>query len=411
MDSFANWDGDVEPDCVDTNDDNDPDPDSTDCNDSNTAIYTGASESCDSTDSDCDGSLVDSFPNWDGDSEPDCVDANDDNDASPDSTDCNDNDNAVYVGASEACDSIDSDCDGSLIDGFSNYDGDTTPDCADPDDDNDGDPDSSDCNDNNSAIRTGASESCDSTDSDCDGSLIDGFANWDGDASPDCVDLDDDNDGDPDSADCSDFNSAVSHLAAETCNNIDDDCDTTIDDGFDADNDTWATCENDCNDNNSAIHPNQTDTCNGTDTDCDGAIDEDAASDGYEPNNSLGQAYYIGGDDSTATLNATFEYSDDNADWYSINTTDDTNVVCDSFGISVTMNSIPVGTDYDVYLWRNASTLLAYSEAFGNASESISWSAGCSSWGDDGGTYYVQVTRWLGWSCSDTYHLEVSNSN
>jgi hypothetical protein len=57
-----------------------------------------------------------------------------------------------------------------LVDQFSDFDGDLTPDCIDLDDDNDGDPDTSDCNDSDSAIFSGATELIDDgVDQDCDG--------------------------------------------------------------------------------------------------------------------------------------------------------------------------------------------------------------------------------------------------
>jgi hypothetical protein len=54
-------------------------------------------------------------------------------------TDCDDTDSAIFPGAEELCDTTDSDCDDSLVDGFSDYDGDLIPDCVDPDADGDGD--------------------------------------------------------------------------------------------------------------------------------------------------------------------------------------------------------------------------------------------------------------------------------
>jgi len=87
-----------------------------DCNDDpaqgGASIYPGAVESCDSIDSDCDGSFVDEFDDSDSDSDPDCTDPDDDNDGSIDSSDCAPLDDSIYPGADEICDGIDSDCDG-----------------------------------------------------------------------------------------------------------------------------------------------------------------------------------------------------------------------------------------------------------------------------------------------------------
>ncbi len=54
--------------------DGDGDPDDTDCDDTDATVYTGAPEDCDAVDSDCDGSVADEFPDYDGDDDPDCVD-------------------------------------------------------------------------------------------------------------------------------------------------------------------------------------------------------------------------------------------------------------------------------------------------------------------------------------------------
>jgi hypothetical protein len=184
-----------------------------------------------------------------------------------------------------------------------------------------------------------------------------------------------------------------------------------IDEGFDGDNDGWTTCAGDCNDGNGGIYPGALDVCDGINQDCDASVDENAALDGFEPNNSSSAAYYMAGNNTNVYLYADFQYLTDNSDWFWINTVDDTNFICDDFNIQVWLESQPTGVDYDIYLYNASLTLLASSGASGNANEHINWSPGCGSWGDDGGVYYVRVERYSGWDCSDTYYLQVLNSD
>src|SRR6185295_3637787 len=106
-----------------------------------------------------------------------------------------------------------------------------------------------------------------------------------------------------DNTDCNDNNSAVHPGATETCNSVDDDCDSQIDEGvqstFYADTDgdgygntssTTSACSapsgyvadaTDCNDANAAVNPGATEACNGVDDDCDTQVDEGVQSTFY----------------------------------------------------------------------------------------------------------------------------------
>jgi hypothetical protein len=80
--------------------------------------------------------------------------------------------------------------------------------------------------------------------------------------------------------DCNDTNLAINPSATEICNNLDDDCDTVIDEGFDIDNDGVTICQGDCDDNNALAYPGAFELCNGSDEDCDTIIDEGYDQDG-----------------------------------------------------------------------------------------------------------------------------------
>ena len=102
------------------------------------------------------------------------------------------------------------------------------------------------------------------------------------------------------SGDCDDTNAEVHPEATETCNDIDDDCDTDIDEGLfstffeDGDDDGYGNpavgvmacappegfVENsdDCDDTNSLVSPETTEVCNGIDDNCDSRVDEGVGS-------------------------------------------------------------------------------------------------------------------------------------
>ena len=299
---FADPDGDGIASCVDTDDDGDGDPDATDCAPDDPALHHGAVEACDGEDADCDGFADDGFTDTDGDGVADCVDGDDDDDGVADG-----NDRCPLVpdpeqtdtdgdGDGDACDADDDD-DG-LEDGADNCpllasldttdtDGDGAGDPCDADDDGDGAPDLSDCKPKDPTVSPGLPELCNGLDDDCDKAIDEGFADTDADGAADCIDGDDDGDGDPDEGDCAPLDAARHHAAAELCNGVDDDCDGLVDDGWpDVDGDGVADCVDadadgdgdpdatDCAPLDPKIHHNAAEVCNGKDEDCDAVADD-----------------------------------------------------------------------------------------------------------------------------------------
>jgi hypothetical protein len=86
----------------------------TDCNDNNPSINPAAAESCDGHDNDCDGTVDEACPT--------CTDADNDGfKAQPScgtAVDCNDGKATINPAASELCDGIDNNCNGTIDEGF-----------------------------------------------------------------------------------------------------------------------------------------------------------------------------------------------------------------------------------------------------------------------------------------------------
>ena len=280
-------DGDGLGDACDPDDDNDGTPDDEDCSPKNPEVAPGKTEDCDGIDNNCDNEVDEGYPDTDSDGTADCMDIDDDGDGDPDVTDCAPLDKGVSSNSEELCDGKDNNCNGKIDEGYLDSDGDTSPDCLDKDDDNDGDPDKSDCDPLNPNVHHGNKELCNNLDDNCIDGVDEGFPNADGDTLPDCSDEDDDNDGDPDKTDCAPLNANISSLVKESCDGKDNDCDSKIDEDFeDTDADGAADCvdtdddndasldADDCKPQDAAVHPGALEKCDGKDNNCDGQVDE-----------------------------------------------------------------------------------------------------------------------------------------
>ncbi len=243
--------------------------------------------------------------------------------------DCDDNDPTVNPGATDVCNGVDDDCDGTPdptketwyadrdSDGYG-VNGETRRVCP-------GDPlppinvgtwslEKGDCFDTNANMSPGLPEVCDGLDNDCDGDINEGIPaqNWH-------PDFDNDGFGSDDETltvstacapamyvasmdDCNDNADGVHPDATEVCDNFDQDCNGMADDGLathtwypDADKDGYGeeaaavdTCSHpaktiaiggDCDDSSAEISPEADEVCDDVDNNCDGIVDEDEAVD------------------------------------------------------------------------------------------------------------------------------------
>ena len=317
-----------------------------DCDDNNPLIFPDSVEQCNGVDDNCDGEVdenvlgtfyldedIDGFGTVDSPIEA-CE--------APEGyatvgTDCDDLDTEIFPGAVEVCDGKDNNCDEEIDNGV----GSTV--YPDADGDGYGDADqvrtlcdvedgyveqAGDCDDNNPQVHIAASEICDDLDNNCNGEIdedtgfvlypdndSDGFGDQYSEPISSCSMLEGYSE---DNTDCNDTDTEIYPEAAEVCDYIDNDCNSSIDDNAvdallwyeDGDSDgyggtaTVEACEapagytsqgGDCDGFNNTIYPGAPEECDGVDNDCSGVIDdnpidgvtwyEDLDSDGFGMDN------------------------------------------------------------------------------------------------------------------------------
>ena len=239
-----------------------------DCDDENANIYPNATETCNGSDDNCDGDIDESTSIdasvWYADTDNDGYgDPSNTSSActqpsghTSDNTDCNDNDDDIHPAASEVCNQEDDDCDGQIDEEAI----DMSPFYLDSDTDGYGDPaqsqeacsppsnyvsNNTDCDDTSDIINVDGIEICNGEDDDCNGFIDDDDPNI-SDAEIWYLDHDVDGYGDEnisllsctqpsgytsDNTDCSDISALINPDATESCDNIDNNCDGTIDEG------------------------------------------------------------------------------------------------------------------------------------------------------------------------------------
>jgi alpha-tubulin suppressor-like RCC1 family protein len=323
-----------------------------DCYDTNPSRHPGATEVCNGVDDNCNGSTDEGLDvTWYRDADGDtygtasvsvvaC--------AAPAgyvsrAGDCHDTDPSRHPGATEVCNGVDDNCNGSTDEGLP-----TSTWYRDADGDTYGTASVSvvacgapagyvsragDCNDSVAAVKPGATETCDRVDNNCNGSTDEGLPTsaW-------YLDSDGDGFGTPyastwscsapagyvsDSSDCNDSYAYVNPWASELCNGWDDNCNGSIDEGAtgtfyrDADGDGYGnpsvstqacslpsgyvTNASDCNDASFSVRPGAAEVCDDVDNNCDGYNNEglphryyhrDRDGDGYGPNSDVGPFPY-----------------------------------------------------------------------------------------------------------------------
>ncbi len=293
-----------------------------------------------------------------------------------------------------------------------------------------------DCDQSNRDTNPGATELCDGLDNDCDGSIDEGL-----DGGTYYADSDLDGFGDPSRAvtgcvkpsgfvdnadDCDDESRFVFPDAPELCDELDNDCDDNLDEDTadtnfwpDADGDGFgdssaspvASCEpvdgattndDDCNDGNGLVSPSAPEACgDGVDNDCDGLIDcdDDACAgtpacavtacvdDGLEENDDETQPAAIGAGRFVALVSCAGD-----VDFYAVNL-----AVGDTLSVSIDFT----GADLDIFV-TDSTLRIVDAGTSETDDEDVAYVA------DVAGPYFVIVEMYEGPDSGVNYDMDVA---
>jgi len=296
-----------------------------DCDDTRPEVNPDGTEVCNGRDDDCDRSIDESATDatvWYRDRDEDTwgnADVTERACAAPDgyiarAGDCDDGNDDRFPFNPEVCDGIDNDCDTAVdeevlttfyLDADRDtwgVDGETVEACTRP---TGFAVRGGDCNDSSDVAYPGATEVCDEIDNDCDRSTDEGvqttyYLDGDGDTwgRDDRTTLACSQPGGyvGRGGDCNDSTNRAYPGATEVCDEIDNDCDRSTDEGVqttyfrDADGDRYGnpsastlacsapagyiTDNRDCDDSRATTNPGAAEVCNGRNDDCDGSTDE-----------------------------------------------------------------------------------------------------------------------------------------
>ncbi len=275
-----------------------------DCDDHDGNRYPGNVELCDAEghDEDCDGLTIGVDQDGDGYVAARCCNG------AVCGNDCDDLRPFVHPLGQELCDGLDNNCNGVKDEGltvtmYQDLDGDQHGNPAVPlqlcAQSAHAAPNGDDCDDNDITIHPAQVEICDGKNNDCDGATDEDTPQ----VVPWYPDADGDNFGDPDGTvvysctppadhalndrDCNDDAPAISPVAAELCDGLDNDCngvadyEIAVNDFEDDDSDRLVDGQcvggTDCDDDAAETGPGSLELCDGRDNDCDDSVDEHAS--------------------------------------------------------------------------------------------------------------------------------------